>query len=346
LEVNVFRRLFIVVALVAALAACAAPGASPSPLATQLKVGLGYLQSVQFAQFYRAQEQGYYRDAGLDVTFQNEIAPNLITLVGQGAVDIGVADGTDVISAVGQGIPIVYAATIYALFPNVVMAPADSGISTPADLRGHSLGIPGRYGSSWVMLQAMLDSAGLTPDDIDIHDYPDYGQGVGLQQGQVDTATGFRNNEPVQLATQGFQTNLLTVDEITPLPGPGLIVSDEIVIGIDRTGTVKQAQKADAIRSFIAATLRAMGEIKANPELGLDDTFAVAPDLAANRDLQRAILDATIQTWDSAYTQEHGAGAIDADAWQESLDFMRGLPDSNIPADLTVDKLVTDDLLP
>ena len=61
------------------------------------------------AQFYRAQQQGYYRDAGLDVTFQNEIAPNLITLVGQGAVDAGIADGTDVIP-VGvtgrEGIPI------------------------------------------------------------------------------------------------------------------------------------------------------------------------------------------------------------------------------------------------
>ncbi len=333
-----FRRLFIALAFVAALAAfaaCAAPGASPSPQATQLKVGLGYIQSVQFAQFYRAQQQGYYRDAGLDVTFQNEIAPNLVTLVGQGAVDIGIADGTDVIPAVGQHIPIVYAATIYALFPNVVMAPADSGISTPADLRGQSLGIPGRYGSSWVMLQAMLDLAGLTPDDIEIRDYPDFGQGVGLQQGQVDTATGFRNNEPVQLGTQGFSTNLLTIDEITPLPGPGLTV-----------GVATLAAKKDALRAFVAATLRAMDEIKADPELGLDDTFAVAPDLAANRDLQLAILEATIQTWDSPYTQEHGAGSINSDAWQASLDFMRGLPDSNIPADLTVDKLVTDDLLP
>ena len=331
-----FRRSFLVATVIAAsLAACAAPGASPSPQATPLKVGLGYIQSVQFAQFYRAQQQGYYRDAGLDVTFQNEIAPNLVTLVGQGAVDIGIADGTDVIPAVGQSIPIVYAATIYALFPNVVMAPADSGIATPADLRGHSLGIPGRYGSSWVMLQAMLDSAGITPDDIVIHDYPDFGQGVGLQQGQVDTATGFRNNEPVQLASQGFATNLLTVDEITPLPGPGLTV-----------GVATLAAKKEALRSFVAATLRAMDEIKANPELGLDDTFAVAPDLAANRDLQRAILEATIQTWDSPYTTEHGAGAIDVGAWQQSLDFMRGLPDSNIPADLTVDKLVTDDLLP
>jgi putative riboflavin transport system substrate-binding protein len=337
MEVKVFRRLFLVLAVAAllALVACAAPGASPSPQATSLKVGLGYLESVQFAQFYRAQNQGYYRDAGLDVTFQNEIDPNLVTLVGQGAIDIGIADGTSVIPAVGQGIPIRYAATIYARFPNVVMTPADSGITTAADLRGHSLGIPGRYGSSWIMLQALLDSAGLTPDDIEIRDYPDFGQGAGLRQGQVDTATGFRNNEPVQLAAEGFPTNLLTIDEVTPLPGPGLTVGESTL-----------ASKTEALRSFVAATLRAMDEIKGNPELGLDDTFAIAPDLAANREQQRAILLATIETWDSPYTTENGAGAIDLDAWQASLDFMRGLPDSNIPADLTADNLVTDDLLP
>ena len=36
-------------------------------------VGLGYIPSVQFAPFYRADKQGDYRDAGLDVTMQNQI---------------------------------------------------------------------------------------------------------------------------------------------------------------------------------------------------------------------------------------------------------------------------------
>ena len=117
--------------------------ATPTPsIVTKLTVGLGYIPSVQFAQFYRAQQQGYYRDDGLDVTFQNEIDPNLITLVGQGAVDIGIADGTSVIPAVGQGIPIKYVATIYAKFPNVVIAPASGAIKTAADLKGSRWAFP------------------------------------------------------------------------------------------------------------------------------------------------------------------------------------------------------------
>jgi NitT/TauT family transport system substrate-binding protein len=184
------------------------------------------------------------------------------------------------------------------------------------------------------MLQALLASAGLTVDDITVRDYPTFGQAVGLQQGQVEAATGFRNNEPVQLTRQGFEVNTLTIDEITPLPGPGLIV-----------GTSTLESKREALRAFVATTLRAMEEIAADPSLGLEDSIAVVPELANDRDGQLAVLEATVEAWQSPYTQEHGAGAIDHDAWADSLEFMRGLADSNIPADLTVEQLVTTELI-
>jgi NitT/TauT family transport system substrate-binding protein len=322
----------------ALLAACGlgVPGQpTPTPEATRLTIGLGYLPSVQFAQFYRAQQQGYYRDAGLEVTFQNRIDPELITLVGQGAIDMGMGDGTSIIAAVGQGIPVRYAASVYARFPSVVYTPADSGITQPADLEGRSLGIPGRFGSSWIMLQALLASAGLTADDLRIQLYPDFGQMVGLREGQVESATGFANNEPVQLELAGFPVNVIRVDEITPLPGPGLVVGEETL-----------RDKAPALRAFVAATLRAMEEIAADPQVGLDDALATVPELGDDRAAQLEVLRATIEMWQSPYTLEHGLGAIDSAAWAESIDFMRTLPDLEVPATLTADQLLTEELLP
>ncbi|HEY8136140.1 MAG TPA: ABC transporter substrate-binding protein [Candidatus Limnocylindrales bacterium] len=313
---------------------CGSGTPTTTPL-TKLTVGLGYIPSVQFAQFYRAKVQGYYEAAGLDVTFQNGDDANLITLIAQGANDIGIADGTSVIPAVGQGIPIRYVATMYARFPNVVITGADSGINTVADLRGRSIGIPGPYGSSWIMLQALLMSENMTTADIVERDYPDYGQGVALQQGQVNAATGFRNNEPVQLALAGFETVQFAVDEIVPLPGPGLIV-----------GTSTLASKRDALRAFVAATLRAMREIDESPEAGLEDAIAVVPTLASNRETQLAILRATIEMWHSPATDANGLGAIDEGGWSSSLSFMRELPDSNIPGTVTVDDLISTELLP
>jgi putative riboflavin transport system substrate-binding protein len=302
---------------------------------TRLVVGLGYLPSVQFAQFYLADQAGYYRQAGLEVEFQNKIDPDLIRLVGRGAVDIGMGDGTSVIPAVSQGIPVRYVTTVYARFPNVVFAKASSGIEEPSDLEGRSIGTPGKYGSSWIMLQALLDSAGLSPDDVEIALYPDFGQATALDQDVVTAASGFTNNEPVVMRARGVDVTELRVDDVVPLPGPGLVTAQQTL-----------STKREALRAFVAATLRAMQEIRTDPRRGLDAAIQRVPELGSDRDLQLAILNATVETWQSDYTDANGLGAIDRDAWTRSVEFMRGLPEGPVARDVAVDELVTEELLP
>lgn len=302
---------------------------------TSLTVGLGYIPSVQFAQFYLAEEAGYYDQAGLDVTFQNKVDPELVTLLARGAVDIGMADGTSVIPAVSQGIPVVYGATIYGRDPNVVFSLDETGIGSAADLAGRTIGIPGRYGSSWVALQALLGSAGLSPDDVEIVSYPDFGQGVAVGSGQVDAATGFATNEPVQLGLQGLDVDVLRVADVAPLPGPGLV-----------TGRDTLTDKGDALRAFTAATIRAMEDISVDPQLGLEATFTRVPELSSDPETQLAILEATIDSWTSDHTEEHGLGAVDLRAWESGLEIMRSLPESVVSDSLTVEDLVTDALQP
>ena len=328
------------VALIALVVAACSSGPSPSPSGpptpgVKLTVGLGYIPSVQFAAFYRADQAGYYAAEGLLVTFQNEIDANLVPKVGQGQVDIGISDGTSVIPAVSQNIPIKYVATIYGQFPSIVFGKESSGIAGAADLKGKKIGIPGRYGSSWIMLQALLDSAGLTPNDVVITEYPDFGQGAAVAQGAVDAATGFANNEPVQLELAGTPVFVLHIDDITALPGPGLIVS-----------TATASAKHDAVAGFVRATLKAMGDIVANPTTGLDAAIAAVPDLGQDRATQSAILDATIKAWlPKGSTGAAGElGAIDRDGWQASIDYMTKL--GLVPTPVTVDQLVTEEFLP
>jgi putative riboflavin transport system substrate-binding protein len=309
------------------LAACSA-GATPSPSTTPLTVGLGYIPSVQFAAFYRADQAGYYAAEGVSVTFRNEIDANLVPKVGQGQIDIGLADGTSVIPAVSQGIPVRYVATIYGQFPSIVFAKADSGIKSAADLKGRKIGIPGKYGSSWIMLQALLGSAKLSTSDVTITEYPDFGQGAAVAAGAVDAATGFSNNEPVQLELSGTRTTVLTVDQITPLPGPGLIAS---------TATI--AAKKAALAGFVRATLKAMNEIAANPSVGVDAAIKAVPDLAKSRPAQEAILAATIAAWRSpgAGSGAPLTGAVHPADWKTSTDFMTSLglvPKPVAPSDL------------
>ncbi len=316
-------------------AASATPAAPPSATPTKLTIGLGYIPNVQFAQFYYADQAGYYRDAGLDVTFQNGNDPELITLAAAGQVDVALADGTSLIPAVSHGIPVRYLATIYAKFPNVVFAKAASGIKTAADLKGRVIGTPGKYGSGWIMLQALLSSAGLTPADTKISLYPDYGQLVGVEQDKVDAATGFANNEPIQLARTGVPPVVLTVDDIVPLQGNGLIA-----------GTKTIETKKDALAAFIAATLRAMGDISTDPQKGLDAAIKVLPEIANDKEAQLAVLQATVDGWHDSLTATQGLGAIDRDGWAKSIDFIAGLPGGLVPNPVTVDGIVDASLLP
>ena len=304
-------------------------GAPAGP--TALTVGLGYIPSVQFAPFYLAQQRGWYAEQGLTVTFENKIDPDLVPLVGQGAIDVGVADGTSVIPAVSQEIPIKYIATIYGTYPSIVFSKTSSGIETAADLAGKKIGIPGKFGSSWVMLQALLGSVQLTPDDVTIVEYPDFGQGVAVQAGAVDAATGFANNEPVQLERSGEQATVLHVDRIVALPGPGLIA-----------GTATLDAKTEAIRAFVAQTLRAMEAISADPKVGLDAAIAAVPELAADRDLQADILAATIITWHDP-TGSVPLGSIDRAGWEASIQYLAGI--GMVPDPVMVDDAVRDDLI-
>ncbi|HET9681560.1 MAG TPA: ABC transporter substrate-binding protein [Candidatus Limnocylindrales bacterium] len=301
-----------------------APSGSAPTSVVPLTVGLGYIPSVQFAPFYYAQQQGLYGACGLQVAFQNQIDPNLITLVGQGSIDVGLADGTSVVPAVSQGIPIKYLATVYGTFPSIVFAKASSGITTAADLKGKRIGIPGRYGSSWVMLQALLGSANLTPNDVKITEYPDFGQGAALQQGQVDAATGFDNNEPVQARLAGTDVTVLRIDSVIHLPGPGLI-----------SGTSTLSAKGGAINAFAAATLQAMRDIATDPTKGLDASIAAVPDLGKDRTTQDAILRATIADWSTPGDGPSAYGLIDQAGWQATIDYLGTL--GMTPKPVTVD---------
>ena len=318
-------------------ASSASPAHSPTPSApVKLVVGLGYIPNVQFAQFYLADQAGYYRDAGLQVEFQNKIDPELVTLVGQGAVDVGISDGTSVIPAVSQGIPIRYVFTVFAQFPNVVLSKATSGIATVADLRGRKVGIPGKFGSSWIQLEALLAGAGLATSDVSLVLFPDFGQLAALQQGAVDAATGYANNEPVQLALGGQKASVLALPPASQLPGPGLIVSAAALNG----------PKKDALRAFVAATQRAMRDIEADPAKGVDAAIAQVQALGTNRPAQLAVLQATIALWESDYTRANGLGAVDPALWERSIAYMGALPDKLLAKPVAVTDCISSALLP
>lgn len=321
-------------ALALGLAACSG-GPTPSPDASatgplrQVKLLLGFRPDVQFAPFYVAQQEGYFADEGLEVTIEHRDGPDVIRLVADGQAEFGVADATDVMISRTAGIPIRYVSTLYASFPVALIGSPDVVPAYPGELAGLRIGTPGRYGSSWAALLAMLDAGGLTPDDVTIREYPAFNQVEGLLNGDVDLITGFRVNEPLRLQAQSFDVKLLTIDQVAPLPGPGLVVGDEL-LGSDR----------EMVIGFARAVWRAQDAVAGDIDLGLADAINEVPAIAEDPETARAVLSATADLWKDA-SGEVLLG-IDEEVWASGYRSMADLAliDGSVPVSEMYDLLV------
>ena len=319
--------------LVIGLLAACTPAHSPSPSITlrPITLLLGFRPDVQFAPFYYAQQSGLYADVGLDVTIEYKSGADLVRLVGDGQAELGVTDATDVMISRTAGIPIKYVATLYRQFPVALIGRPEVIPSVPSELVGLRIGTPGRYGSSWHALLALLDADGLSPDDITIREYPQFNQVDGLLNGDVDLITGFRNNEPLQLAAQDMAVELLTIDAVAPLPGPGMIVGDELL-----------ASDPELVQDFVNATILAMAPIAADPPLGVDAAVVAVPSIASDRATALAVLEATVKLW--ALPDGGVSPQIDLDIWASGYDTMQrlGFIDGSVP----VDEMIVEEILP
>jgi len=325
------RRLSIFAITGLLLTACVAPSPSVHPSVSApasvaalrpVRLLLGFRPDVQFSPFYLAQQAGYYADAGFTVTIEYKSDPDLVRLVADGQAEFGVADATDVMISRTAGIPIRYVSTLYDLFPVALIGPTGTvpGVGSLASLAGKRIGTPGRYGSSWHALLAILDAAGLKETDVTIREYPAFNQVDGLLNGDVDLITGFRNNEPLRLAARGMAVDLLTVEEVAPLPGPGMIVGDQLLAGEPAT-----------VAAFAAATLKAQQAIAADPQVGLDAAIAVEPTIGEDSATALAVLKSTIDLWRGSGSVP--TGAISEAAWVRGYATMRrlGLIDGSVP---------------
>jgi NitT/TauT family transport system substrate-binding protein len=320
-----------VLILLITLVVVACQGPSPSPPASaglrEVTLLLGFRPDVQFAPFYVAQQEGFYADAGLEVTIEHRQAPDVQRLVADGQAEFGVADATDVMIARTAGIPIRYASTLYNSFPVALIGEASVVPGDPAALAGMAIGTPGRFGSSWHALLALLDAGGLTADGVTIREYPQFDQVDGLSNGDVDLITGFRNNEPLQLAGRGMNVAVFTIDEAAPLPGPGMIVGDELLDA-----------DPELVRAFVEATAAAQAAVIEDPQLGFTAAEEAVPEIAENPEVARAVLDATVELWEG---DGFADGAIDVALWESGYRTMErlGLIDGSIPLD---EMIVTD----
>jgi ABC-type nitrate/sulfonate/bicarbonate transport system substrate-binding protein len=270
-----------VVALLAAvlasagLAACGGEGAEPgAPRGATLV--LDFQPNAVHAGIYAALEEGYYRDAGIDLSVQQPSAstdaPKL--LIGERA-QFAILDIHDLGLARERGLKLVGVMPIVQRPLASVIAADRTAVRRPRDLEGETVGVTG-LPSDDAVLDSVLESDGAPPDSV--HRVTIGFQAVStLAAGRIAAATGFWNAEGVALRSRGVPIRVFRVDDYGAPRYPELVLATSGKILSKHRGLVRQ---------MVAATTRGYSLAAQDPDRALDDLLAA--DAALDRGEQVA----------------------------------------------------------
>ena len=158
---------------------------------------LQWFVQAQFGGYYAAKDKGFYEEQCLDVTILEggvDIVPQ--TQLAQGAADYAIAWVPKALASREQGAGIVDVAQVYQRSGTLQVSWADSGIKTPADLKGKKVGNWG-FGNEYELF-AGLTQAGLKPGK-DVELVQQQFDMQALLNREIDAAQAMTYNEYAQV---------------------------------------------------------------------------------------------------------------------------------------------------
>ena len=259
-------RMIAVAALAAGLLA-----SLPAAARDRMTVLLDWFVNPDHAPLVVAQELGFFRDVGLDVTLVAPADPNdPPKLVAAGKAELAVSYQPQLHMHVDQGLPLVRVGTLVDTPLNSLVVLADGPVKTLKDLKGRKVGFS-VGGFEEALLGAMLETAGLALSDVTLVNV-NFALSPALLSGQVDAVIGaFRNFELNQLAIEERPGRAFYPEEA------GVPVYDELILVAhkDRTGDPRIPRFLEAVQRATLYILNHREEahaafIKDRPELNDD----------------------------------------------------------------------------
>lgn len=236
----------------AALAVASFGALESARAADKLTLQLKWVADAQFAGYYVAKDKGFYKDAGLDVTIKPggpDINPEQV-LAGGGA-DVVVDWMPSALATREKGSPVVNIAQPFKRSGLQLTCRADSGVKTPAEFPGHTLGV-WFYGNEYPFLAWMAKLGVKTdgsPTGVTV-----LKQGFNvdpLLQKQAACISTMTYNEYWQLIEAGMKPAQLTVFNYTD---QGVSTMEDGLYTLD--GKIKNPADLDKMARFVRASMQ------------------------------------------------------------------------------------------
>ena len=268
-----------------ALALVAAPAAAQVPI----KMVLNWKYEGAQAWFFLAQDKGYFKEEGLDVTIdQGEGSAASIPKVAAGAYQAGFGDINALVDLASKR-PADAPVAVYMLYntpPFTLVVKSDSPIKTPKDLEGKTVGGPANDGAL-KLFPAFAKIAKIDASTVNITNMAPNLREQMLTRGQIDAGFGY-------ITTVSFSAKGMGLD-----PAKDLRFIRYGDYGMDLYANtvffaksfVKENPKA--VAGFVKALNRAVKEVIANPDTGVD--YVIKREPLLKRDVEKEKLLATLK---------------------------------------------------
>ncbi len=255
------KRLFVA-------AAALAIGLSSTMAMAQEKVTLQlkWVTQAQFAGYYVAKDKGFYKDAGLDVTIKPggpDIAPPQV-IIGGGA-DVIVDWMPSALASREKGVALVNIAQPFKRSGMMLTCRKDSGIKSPADFRGKTLGV-WFFGNEYPFLSWMSKLGIPTTGGADGVTVLKQGFNVDpILQKQADCVSTMTYNEYWQIIDAGLTPDDLVVfkyeDQGVSTMEDGLYVLEK---------NLKDPAFVDRMARFVKASMKGWAWARDNSDAAAD----------------------------------------------------------------------------
>jgi NitT/TauT family transport system substrate-binding protein len=291
----------------------ASTGASGGATLKPVKFQLQWVAQSQFAGYYAAVDQGYYRDEGLDVSLLlGGPQVNNVQVVSTGGADIGTAWLPNMLQAREGGADLVSIAQVFQRSGTRMAAFKSSNITSPATMKGKHIG--SWLGGNEPELFAALTKAGIDPGTAGI--IKQNFDMSGLLKGDLDVAQAMIYNEYAQILEapnpktgQLYQpSDLNVIDFNDPSVGTAML-QDQIFA---RAAWLKD--NADTATKFLKASFKGWIYCRDNPDKCVQIVLNKGSQLGASHQAwQMNEINALI--WPSP----NGIGLLDKAAYDQTI---------------------------
>jgi NitT/TauT family transport system substrate-binding protein len=312
--------------------ASSSAGASGGPL-TPVTLQLQWVAQAQFAGYYAAVAQGYYKDEGLDVTIKEAGTDTVpIDEIAAGSADYAISWVPKVLGSIEKGTNVTDVAQIFERSATTQISMKDKSLTKPADFKGHTVGSWG-FGNEWELFAGMQKS-GVQLSDITL--VQQQFNMDGFLAGDIDAAQAMTYNEYAQvLESKNPKTGkLYTPDDLNVVnwndQGTAML-QDAIWADADRLSSDKNYQ--DTTVKFIKASIKGWIYARDNPQKAADIVTAAGSTLGTSHQLWMTN-EVNKLIWPST---SGGIGTIDKAAWAQTVKIAKGTKNETGATIITTD---------